>query len=140
MNKPQDRCVEYFHDWNRADKAIACRKLSQADQARHEANLDKAESWLSSGKPDSLAGAGCLIQHAARCLAGMITFELSQSLLLIGGQLRKGRTDVAELRRLIGLARIADKECDIIIDFHYRAMALAMLSRSLAYETLLRIV
>jgi hypothetical protein len=134
----QDQCVKSVSDWNRADKAIGCCKLSQVDQARHEANRDEVEALLSLAKPDSMAGAGCLIQHAARCLAGMITLELWQSLLSIGGQFRKGRTDVIELRRLIGLARIVDEECGM--DPDCRADAVAMLARSLAYVTSLRMV
>ena len=40
MNKSQDQCVKSVSDWNRADKAIGCHKLSAADRMSHEANRD----------------------------------------------------------------------------------------------------
>ncbi len=51
MNDP---CVKYVRDWNRAEKAIACRHLSKANQAMNERARDRTEDLLFTARPESL--------------------------------------------------------------------------------------
>jgi hypothetical protein len=92
MNKPQDQCVKLVREWNRADNALGCRRL-RADQATNELRRDRAESILAVAKPEG-----------TRALTGAITFAQWQSLLSIGGRLRRGKhllADVVAMRRVI---------------------------------------
>jgi hypothetical protein len=156
MNNAQDPCVKYWGDWNRADKAIACRRLSSADEAMREADRDRAESLLLMAKPGSLPGVGCLIQHGARRLTGAIPDEMWRSLLFIGGRLKKRKLLIADtiaLRQTIGLIKflaVADDEslpvrvtiggCAAVLAPDSKSYILLMLSHALDFMKRPRLV
>jgi hypothetical protein len=139
MNKPQDQCVKLVREWNRADNALGCCRLSRADQATNELRRDRAESTLAVAKPESLPGAGCLVQHGTRALTGAITFKLWQSLLSIGGRLKQGElllADLVALRRPIAAGECEPNEMEgelDVMDAGYKADVLAMLRRALGF-------
>lgn len=142
MNNTQDLCVKYRRDWNRADKSIACRHLSKADRAMNERVRDNADDFLFTGKPESLAGAGDLVNHGAQALAGAITFELQHALFSIGGRLKKGESsqgDMIALRQGIaacdcGPDAMEAGELDVM-EAGYKADVLTMLRRALGFVT-----
>lgn len=147
MNNAQDPCVKYRRDWNRADKAIACRHLSMADRVMREADRDRLEDLLFTGRPESLADAGALVQHVARALTGAITFELQHALFSIGGRLRQGKSslaDVVALRRAIAACECEPDAMEAgeldVMDVDYKADVLAVLRRALGFVTRLRLI
>jgi hypothetical protein len=142
MNNVQDLCVKYVRDWNRIDKMIGCRHLSMADQAVNECVRDGADDFLFTAKPESLAGAGDLVQHGAQAFSGAITSELQHALFSIGARLRQGKSslaDVVALRRAIAACdcepyAMEAGELDMI-EAGYKADVLAMLRRALGFMT-----
>jgi len=136
-------CVKYMRDWNRADKAIACRNMSR----RYEADRDRAEDLLFTAKPGSLADAGCLVQHGARAFTGAIAFELQRALFSIGARLRQGKSslaDVVALRQAIaacdcGPDAMEAGELDVM-EAGYKADVLTMLRCALDFMKRPRLV
>jgi hypothetical protein len=147
--------VKYVRDWNRATNAITCRHLSKADQAMNEYARDRAESLLAVAKPESLPGAGCLVQHGARRLGGAIPDEMRQSFFFIGGRLKKRRLLIADtitLRQAITLIKflptvgeeplpvqVTIGGCDVMVPDH-KDNILLMLGHALGFVTRPRLV
>jgi hypothetical protein len=109
-----DPCVKLAREYKRADKALA--SLRPVNEAKHQAEYDRAVFLLPLTKPESLPGAGDLIQHAARLASGAVPDEMWRLLLFIGGRLKKRELLIADtitLRQTIGLMKflaVADDE------------------------------
>lgn len=147
MSNAQDLCVKYRRDWNRADKAISCRHLNEAERAMSERVRDSADDFLFTAKPECLAAAGALVNHGAQALSGAITLDLKHALMSIGGRLKKGKFSLADVAALRHAISACDCEPDArgaggldVMDADFKADVIMMWRRALGFVTRLRLV
>jgi hypothetical protein len=152
--KTMDHCVNIAREYNRADKALA--SLRPANEAKHQIDYDRVVFLFPLAKPDSLPGAGDLIQHAAGLASGAIPHKMWRSLHSIGAGLKKRKLltgDVIELRQMIELMKflpvaaddyelsvqVTFPDCDVLAPDSKHDI-LSMLSHALEFMTRLRVV
>jgi hypothetical protein len=147
-----DPCAKLAREFKRANKALAF--LRPANEAKHQADYDRATSLLTLTKPESLPGAGDLIHIAARLACGAIPDDMQQSLFFIGARLKKGEClldDMKALRETIMVitflpvdgerasVQISLPECDLM-EADNKDDILSMLNNALGFMSRPRLI